>query len=121
MTQIANDSLSIKNWEDAGYRFSQISGRTKEFTKGADALLQKLVSDQHGKKYFINVYVYFTPAQFTYKFAPVTYAAMVQLSLEGMSPFFNIEMNNIEKIQELEAYFEKFWEVLGKPYYEEFY
>jgi hypothetical protein len=46
---------------------------------------------------------------------------MVQLSLEGMSPFFNIEMNNIEKIQELEAYFEKFWEVLGKPYYEEFY
>jgi hypothetical protein len=45
----------------------------------------------------------------------------VQMVLGDDKPHFNIEMNgDFFFVDEVEAYFEKFWNLLERPYYEEF-
>ena len=45
----------------------------------------------------------------------------VNINMGDDKPFFYIEMNgDFFFVDEVEAYFEKFWNLLEQPYYEEF-
>lgn len=116
--------LTIEDWTDRGYKRYEISQQIRDFHKSADFMLQRRIDDEYGKKYFITVYVYDRnryPAEIRerlnerYGFMPT-----VHFELGDDKPFFAIEMNAINTIDEVEDYFENFWLLLQKPYYEKF-
>jgi hypothetical protein len=49
---------------------------------------------------------------------PFGYMVSVQFDLRDGKPFFNIEMNAVKGIDDVEAAYEGFWNHLGRPYYE---
>lgn len=115
--------LTVEDWTDRGYKRFEISDNARDINKLADFMLQRRFDDGKGKKYFITVYCYDRnryPAHIRerlherYGFMPT-----VHMSLRDNQPFFNIEMNGITSIDEVESYMEKFWLMLDKPYYEE--
>lgn len=114
--------LTVEDWTDRGYKRYEIPSKTRDFNKLADFMLQRRFDDEVGKRYFITVYCYDRdryPAEIReklherYGFMPT-----VHFELGDNKPFFAIEMNAIKSIDEVESYFEKFWLMLGKPYYE---
>lgn len=119
-------SISLEEWIDRGYRRYDVSPTNREVNRLADFLLQKRFDDELGKKYYITVYSYdrdkYPPhAREHVKNLPrYGYMPSAHFSLRDHQPFFNIEMNGIRSIDEVESYFERFWEMLNKPYYELF-
>lgn len=119
-------SISLEEWTDRGYRRYEVSDNAREINKLADFMLQKRFDDERGKKYYVTVYCYdrekYPPhAREHVKDLPrYGFMPTVHFSLREDRPFFNIEMSGIRSIDEVESYFEKFWELLKNPYYELF-
>lgn len=115
--------IPVEEWIDNGYKRHDISYDRREYNKLADFLFQKRFDDDNGKKYFITVYCY-DRKKYPYehqKILPeIGYMATAQFVLGDDSPFFNIEMNNVSDIKEVEEYFDMFWETFKRPYYERF-
>lgn len=117
-------SIPLEEWLDRGYRRYDISEKSRDLNKLADFLLQKRFDDENGKKYYITVYTYDRDkypqhAREHVKDLPrYGYMPSVHFSLRDGQPFFNIEMNAPRSIDEVESYFERFWEMLNRPYYE---
>lgn len=120
-----NDDFQPSEWESHGYKYHKLRNENEQqrsMNKLADFLLQKLISDEHGKKYYITVFCYDRKKYPTYgiKLSEYGYMPTVQFYIqkEHTGPFFNVEMNNIRSITEVEEYFEKLWNLFGCVYYE---
>lgn len=121
MIQTAKQSLTTDTWIAAGYTQWPIPALAKDLNKNADFLLQKLVSDNLGKKYYITVYCYVRehfPAPMHQYMPEVSFTATAQFVPTDSEPFFDIIVNYANKILEAEQFFEKCWQMLGSPYYE---
>jgi hypothetical protein len=121
--------LTVQDWLDCGYRrFDFKTESLRSVNKNADFMLQKCISDERGKKYFISIYCYDRnnyPEHVREQVGPVGFMAEVQFKgLEYDKPFFNISMNGLSltrsfrTVEEIEQYFELFWNTLNQPYYE---
>lgn len=115
--------INPQEWIDRGYRRYDIPYERREYHKLADFLLQKLVDDKVGKRYYITVYCYdrrnyLITNQIT--LPEFGYMPSAHYSLRDGNPFFNIEMNAVSDIDQVEHYFDLFWTTLGRPYYEKF-
>lgn len=113
--------MNLDDWLTAGYK--RFALNDSPLDKNADFGLQKLISDDIGKRYFITVYVYDRSRYPGYPWKetnPQPYGFMpTSHFLDGRDgPFFNLEMNGTFTIAECEDWFNKAWEVFGKPYYE---
>jgi hypothetical protein len=111
--------LNISDWTNAGYKRFTFSSA---INKNADFGLQKLFSDDIGKRYYITVYVYDRSKYPGYPWQeaePQQYGFMPTCHfLDGSDgPFFNLEMNGTFTISECEVWFNRAWEIFGKPYY----
>jgi hypothetical protein len=113
--------IKPQEWIDRGYRRYDISYERREMNKLADFMLQKRFDDEVGKKYFITVYCYDRkkyPPEHQKNLPEFGYMPTAHFALRDNNPFFNIEMNGINNIDEVESYFELFWNTLNQPYYE---
>lgn len=119
--------IEIQEWFDAGYNLYEV--KNKEFGKLADFLLQKKFVDEEGIRYFITVYTYDRTKVKHYlhngdetieRDGRYGYMPHVQFNLGNGKPFFEITMNAINSIQEVETYYEDFWCTLLKPYCERY-
>ena len=109
--------LTEQDFISAGYK------RYNEVHKGSDYLLQKRIDDEHGKKYFIDVYVYDwrkyryqNPTMPDFSFNPeVQFRAF-----KGGNMTMNVSLivNSESTIEQIEKEFEDMWVYLGEPYYE---
>lgn len=120
--------MNIDDWITAGYKQFDIG--ESSIHNSADFGLQKLFSDEIGKRYYITVYVYdrsrypgypwneSEPQQ--YGFMPTSHFRLGGYE-DYRYPFFNLEMNGTFTISECEDWFNKAWEMFGKPYYEKYY
>ena len=118
--------MTLDDWLSAGYKRFEMNN--SPINKSADFGMQKLFSDDTGKRYYITVYVYDRSRypgypwgkddEPQYGFMPTTHYT-VGKDDEYNYPFFNLEMNGTFTIAEAEAWFEKAWEMFGKPYYSE--
>lgn len=109
--------MDIKDWTDAGYKMFDV--KVSYINRNADFGLQKCISDDKGKKYYITVYVYDREKYSgdynvvdRYGFMPT-----VHFDLRDNQPFFNVDMNGNFTINECELWFEGLFEFFGKPYY----
>ena len=106
---------------EAGYNRS-ISHGSKQFT---NVLYQKRFDDEHGKRYFINVWEWDNRDFFKkrgYKSAldnDFSYQAESQFTY-GYGTVFNIELLANDSIKQIEAFFAETWDRLGCAYYETF-
>jgi hypothetical protein len=115
--------IKPQEWIDRGYRRYDITPDRREMNKLADFLLQKRFDDEIGKKYFITVYCYDRkkyPAEHQRNLPEFGYMPTSHFALRDDKPFFNIEMNAVSDIDEVESYYDIFWNTLGRPYYEKF-
>jgi len=116
--------MNIENWLSAGYKRFEISG-SREANRLADFLLQRAITDEVGRKYFITVYCYDNKklplSVVKLKIGEYSFMPTSHFSLGDNRPFFSIDMNAPTSIEEVEEYFEKFWVVLGQPYYDKHY
>ena len=115
--------LTVEDWTSRGYKRYEVSDQSREVNKLADFLLQKRFDDEKGKKYFITVYCYDRKRYPDYMkgYLPeIGFMPTSNMNLGEKRPFFNIEMNAIESVAQVESFYEMFWQVLGRPYYEEF-
>lgn len=113
-------SLTLQDWIDAGYVRYCLNG-DKQFNKLADFLLQKLIKDTNGKKYYISVYVYDRKSYPDYvqsKVPEFGFMPVIHLALGDDMPFFEVQMNGISNktVADVEKYFDKFWAAAGSPY-----
>lgn len=116
-------NISPQEWIDRGYRRYDISESSREINKLADFLLQKRFDDNIGKKYYITVYCYDRkryPKEHQVNLPEYGYMPTSHFSLRDNQPFFEIQMNGISDIDQVEKYFELFWSALNEPYYEKF-
>lgn len=117
--------IELEDWFDAGYTLYEV--KNKDYNKLADFLLQKEFTDEEGIRYYITVYTYDrTKVQYYLQNNDETierdgrygYMPHAQFNLGRHKPFFEITMNSINSIREVEVYYEDFWYMLCKPYYE---
>ena len=115
---------AIMEWLSAGYKRFEL--RDNALSKSADFGLQKLFRDDTGKRYYITVYVYDRTRYPGYPWQdalPEPYGLMPTTQFNVgeedsyARPFFNIEMNGKFTVTEAEEWFNKLWELFGKPYY----
>lgn len=114
--------IPVQEWLDKGYRRYEVAPNNRELNKLASFMLQKRLDDEKGKKYFITVYCYDRknyPDYMRNNMPEIGYMPTAHFSLRDDRPFFNIEMNAPNSVEEAESYFELFWETLNNPYYEE--
>jgi hypothetical protein len=114
-------SIMPEDWIARGYRRHEVSESRREMNKLADFILQKRIDDEKGKKYYITVYCYDRrryPYPHNEMGDPFGFMASVHFALRDGKPFFNIEMNAVKGIDDVEAAYEGFWNHLGRPYYE---
>lgn len=113
--------ISVQTWLDRGYRRYEVNSGNRYIMKNCDFMLQKCFEDEKGKRYFITVYCYDRknyPTEHQVNQPKIGYMATSQFVIDDNRPFFNIEMNSIDSIEEMEQYYELFWETLKRPYYE---
>ena len=110
--------LTPKDWLDAGYR------RCNQKFRDSDYLVQKLFSDNVGKRYYLTVYVYenctksyyekFQGSLNAYSFMPdVQFLHENKLGLN-----IQLLLQDDTSILQVEEQVDHLWIVLGKPYYE---
>lgn len=109
--------LTIQDWLDAGYK--RYDGN---HLNNSDFLLQKRFTDEAGKKYFIDVWVYEHSKYEYYRrnsaLPPVAFQPEVQFQREvDMTLNVTLLMNNDSTITEVEQQVECLWLFLEKPYY----
>ena len=114
-------SLEVQDWVDAGYKAHY--GNT---WNNSDYLVQKLFSDDKGKRYYLTVYVYehFNKeyySRYSQNTPMVSFMPDVQFQL-GNKPTINVQLilTKEHTITDVEQQVEGLWESLGKPYYELF-
>ena len=107
--------LTVKDFTDNGYKQFPNSG-----LNNSDFGLQKLISDEVGKRYYITVWVYDWTSYEKYHLPyEISFAPDVQLRLQnGMN--FNVEMllNPDSTIQNIEYFYNEMWEKFNCQYYE---
>ena len=118
--------IELQEWFDAGYTLYEV--KNKDFSKLADFLLQKKFTDEEGIRYHITVYTYDrSKVEYYYldrnkenieRDGRYGYMPHAQFNLGDGKPFFEITMNAINSIREVEVYYEDFWCALLKPYCE---
>lgn len=118
-------SITLDDWLAAGYRRYDLAPNSdKVINKHADFLLQRRIDDTVGKKYFMTVYCYDRkkyPIEHQRHMPEIGFMVDAQFVLGDHKPFFGIQMNavsSLNSIAEIEEYYEKFWQLLGCPYYE---
>jgi len=106
-------TISNQKLLDAGYHvFDSV-------WNNAHRSYQKLFKDEHGKKYFIECYHRIYPNMpdwwdFELQIESQKGSVMLQ-TIQWFNDDGEYSQNTIEDVESL---FEKFWEFLGKPYYE---
>lgn len=118
--------IKLESWLEAGYRRYEV--HDKGTSKLADFILQRRYDDDQGAKYFITTYCYDRmkypePHKSMFIDSPHGFMPSAHFQLGEGQPFFEIEMNSVEQmnsISEIEQWYDKFWTLLGKPYYEVF-
>jgi len=110
----------LDDWIAAGYKRFKLHHTALD--KNADFGLQKLFHDDSGKRYYITVYVYDRTRYPGYPWneeAPDPYGFMptAQFHINDEAAFFNVEMNGKFTLAEMEDWFNRLWELFGKPYY----
>ena len=110
-------SLTPEDWIAKGYR------KHDQKLKSADFLLQKLIDDEVGKRYYITVYVY-DRSTYPHNIPNLPrwgYMPEVQFRYQDGS-FANIDYNSFNTIEQTEKYFERLWIFFGKEveYYDEY-
>ena len=106
--------LSVQDWLDAGYK------KHDQYINLSDYLLQKLISDNKGKRYYITVFVYehFNKDYFSDAMHHVGFSPDVQFGLdEKPTVDTSLILHKGCSIKEVEDMFNTLWEALGKPYY----
>lgn len=110
-------AVTEKDFIDAGYRRFNPYGH-----KSADFGLQKLISDDHGKKYYITVLAYCWTKYPQHAGEPISFMPDVQFRIEKHSDaeyFFTINMGGSLSVEIIESECEKLWVHFCCPYYEE--
>lgn len=108
--------LTVQDWLDRGYiQFPQQG----EFNN-ADFGLQKRIDDEHGKKYFITVWVYdWSKYPNVYQHRRYSFEPDLQFKLpDGM--YFNVKLllDNEATVESVEKTIEEMWNNLECQYYE---
>ena len=110
-------AMTEQNFIDAGYRRFDPYGH-----KRADFGLQKLISDDKGKKYDITVYVYDWTEYHEHVEQPFSFMPDIQFRIDNNADdeyFFTINMGCSLSVERIESECEKLWEHFGRQYYEE--
>ena len=108
--------MTPEDWINAGYKEFSIPKINKTY-RLADRAFQKFFEDEVGKRYALTVYAYDRSVFHICDIEPWGFSVDVQFKLGDSEPFFNVQMNAINSVEECEAWFEKIWVVLDKPYY----
>ena len=111
--------MQVDDWIKAGYRrFNQTTFNYSDY------LLQKLFSDEQGKRYYITVYVYenFNKSYNKEGMPEVSFQPEVQFRMEGGQPTVDVQllMNKDTLIEQVEDRVESLWYSLDCPYCESF-
>lgn len=109
---------------DAGYK----EWKNPSYIKSADKFFQKCVRDEHGKKYFIDVYAYnsakypqWTPDQYnTTGWSYMFIGSFDSCGDHGFSFQPNHPSFDEESVEYYETLFEKVWNTLKPEYYERY-
>lgn len=119
---MTNTEITPEDWISAGYkRFSHVSHVRSYASFG----LQKLFSDDKGKRYYLTVFVYDNRKyeRNTYMQMPdYTFEPDLQFTFDD-KPTINISMGltgSNWSIAGVEQQVEELWAVVGMPYYESF-
>lgn len=107
--------LTVENFIEAGYKRFTGSGLNK-----SDFGLQKLISDEKGKRYYITVWVYDWIKYPQYEGrSRFSFLPDVQLKLQN-DIHFNVQMllNLDSTIQDIESFYNETWEKFNCKYYE---
>lgn len=110
-------NLTPEDWITKGYR------KHNQKLNHADFLVQKLIDDEVGKRYYITVYVY-DRSLYPHNIPNLPrwgYMADVQFRHPDGS-FTNVQYNSFETIDQVEKHFDKIWAFFGKDaeYYDEY-
>jgi hypothetical protein len=110
-------AVTEKDFIDAGYRRFNTYGH-----KSADFGLQKLISDDHGKKYYITVYAY-DLRSFEHSHKDFSFMPDVQFRINARTDkehFVDVSMGlgAQTSIDVIEALYEGLWLHFGCPYYD---
>ena len=109
--------LTVKDFTDSGYKQFPNSG-----LNNSDFGLQKLISDEFGKRYYITVWAYDWEKYPQYnRQHKMTFAPDVQLQLQnGMN--FGVEMllNSDSTVEDIESFYNEMWEKFNCQYYESY-
>lgn len=110
-------AMTEQDFIDAGYKRFNPNGH-----KNADFGLQKLISDEKGKKYYLTVLAY-DWTKYPHHFGdPISFMPDVQFRIKKHSNdeyFFSINMGGNLSVERIESECEKLWEHFGRLYYEE--
>ena len=110
-------AMTEQNFIDAGYKRFNPNGQ-----KNADFGLQKLISDDKGKKYYITVLAYDWTKYREHVGEPFSFMPDVQFRIDKNADdeyFFTINMGGSLSVERIESECEKLWVHFGCPYYEE--
>jgi hypothetical protein len=112
-------AVTEKYFIDAGYKRFNPNGY-----KNADFGLQKLISDEQGKKYYLTVFAYDWTKYPHHVGEPISFMPEVQFRINQRTPqehFFDVSMGMGAEttIEVIETEYETLWMHFGKPYYEE--
>lgn len=108
--------LTFQKLSELGYQ--KIEGPSLE---GANAHFQKLIRDEEGKKYFINVYYWDLPhPELPHPDIPEAIKWEAKVQFNSQETTFNVELLRVEFIPLMEAFFEGMWQELKLDYYERY-
>lgn len=107
--------LTVKDFTDSGYKQFPSSG-----LNNSDFGLQKLISDDFGKRYYITVWAYDWSKYPQYNHPrKISFSPDVQLRLEnGTNIDVQILLNPDSSIQDIQSFYNEMWEKFNCQYYE---
>ena len=109
--------LTPQHFIEKGYKRRELGNYEKNTL--ADYLLQKLIDDEDGKKYHINIYVYDYSTQERFKDWP-KYGFQPEVQFrEGKHPAMNVQVliDSRSTVQEIEDTFDELFKSTGAEYY----
>ena len=109
--------LTPQHFIEKGYKRRELGNYEKNTL--ADYLLQKLIDDEDGKKYYIDIYVYDYSTQERFKDWP-KYGFQPEVQFrEGKHPTMNVQVliDSSTTVQEIEDTFEELFKSTGAEYY----
>lgn len=109
--------LTPQHFIEKGYKRRELGNYEKNTL--ADYLLQKLIDDEDGKKYYINIYVYdYSKHERAKDWSKYGFQSEVQFR-EGKHPAMNVQVliDSRSTVQEIEDTFEELFKSTGAEYY----